>query len=191
MNLNSLGRSHCGQSVVGGAVETFRQVAQRVDDLGSDEPGTEHRHADSARSQFAAQALRKRDNAIFGYVVWDGRCREEISPAMDAVDTMCPPSPMLFDQRTENLDPPDDRHQIDAERPVPCRVGPSAIGPAAAYARVVDENVHLAITGDRRVRRRFSSDFSETSALTPSTSALVRFSLRPPSRAPLPRCRRA
>ena len=83
---------------------------------------------------------------------------------------------MLFDQRAGNLDSPDDRHQIDAERPIPSGVGPCAVGSAAAHSSIVDENVHLAIAGDRGVGRRLSSALSETSALTPSTSALVRFS---------------
>ena len=61
---------------------------------------------------------------------------------------------MPFDQRAENLDPPDDRDEIDAKRPVPSRVSPSSIWPAATHARVVDENMHLAITGDRGVGRR-------------------------------------
>jgi hypothetical protein len=56
---------------------------------------------------------------------------------------------MLLDQRPENLDPPNGRHQVDAHGPVPRRLGPGAIRPTAADARVVDEDMHLAIAGSR------------------------------------------
>jgi hypothetical protein len=56
---------------------------------------------------------------------------------------------MLLDQRSENLDPPNGRHQVDAHGPVPRRLGPGAIRPTAADARVVDEDMHLAIAGSR------------------------------------------
>src|SRR3984957_7463922 len=42
---------------------------------------------------------------------------------------------MLLDQRPENLDPPNGRHQVDAHDPIPRRLGPSAIRPTAADAR--------------------------------------------------------
>ena len=83
---------------------------------------------------------------------------------------------MLLDQRPENLDPPDGRHQVDAHRPVPRRLGPGAIRPAAADARVVDEDMHLAVAGDRGCAAAASSALSETSAFTPSTSTLVSLS---------------
>ena len=52
---------------------------------------------------------------------------------------------MAFEQRPENLDAPDDAHQIDADRPVPARVIPFAIAAPAADAGIVDEDMDLAI----------------------------------------------
>ena len=56
---------------------------------------------------------------------------------------------MLFYQRPENLDPPNGRHQVDAHGPIPRRLGPGTIGPTAADAGVIDEDMHLAVAGSR------------------------------------------
>ena len=123
-----------------------------VHDVRADEPGAEHRHANPVRRQFAAQALRQRDDAVFGHIVGIAARRDEPRDGRGRHDV--PALAVTFDQRAENLDPPDDRHQVDADRPVPRRVGPGAVRGAAANACVVDENMHFAITRDGRVRRR-------------------------------------
>src|SRR5712671_4689849 len=68
----------------------------------------------------------------------DRCCRDDVSTLA-----------MLLDQRPENLDPPNGRHQVDAHGPIPRRLGPGAIRPTAADARVVDEDMHLAVAGSR------------------------------------------
>src|SRR5450631_1122167 len=73
----------------------------------------------------------------------------EIRPAIEAVETMCPPSPCCSINGPENLDSPNGRNQVDAHGPIPRRLGPGAIRPTAADARVVDEDMHLAVAGSR------------------------------------------
>jgi hypothetical protein len=64
-----------------------------------------------------------------------------------------------FDQRTENLEAPDHRHQVDAENPIPACISPVTIDAAAAHARIVDQYVDSAIPRDGRVRSRLKFAF--------------------------------
>jgi hypothetical protein len=59
-----------------------------------------------------------------------------------------------FDERAKNLDPPDYRHQIDAESPIPTCIGPSAVATATSNPRIIDQNMDLAISRDGGVRCR-------------------------------------
>ena len=59
---------------------------------------------------------------------------------------------MRLDQRTENLDAPNHRRQIDAENPIPTCICPVTITPAAGDPRIVDENMDLAVARDGGVR---------------------------------------
>jgi hypothetical protein len=58
------------------------------------------------------------------------------------------------DQRGEDLDPPDYRHEIDAKGPIPAGVCPAAVTRATRHPGVVHEDVDLAIAGDRRIGGR-------------------------------------
>src|SRR5207248_11214919 len=111
------------------------------------EPWTQHRYANPSGREFTPQPLGQRDNAILGDVVCIALPRNKASDRGrgDDVSTLA----MLLDQRPENFDPPDGRHKVDAQSPVPRRLGPGAISPTAADARVVDEDMHLAIAGGR------------------------------------------
>src|SRR5260221_260222 len=121
-----------------GAGEARRQVAARSGDLGADEAGAEHRHADATGRQLEPQALRQRDDAVLGYVVGDAVAGDQASDRGGRDDV--PALAMPLDQRSEDLDAPDHRHQIDAERPVPAGVGPGPVRPAAADAGIVDQD---------------------------------------------------
>ena len=73
---------------------------------------------------------------------------------MEAVETICPGASAFSISGPKISTPRDYRHQIDAERPIPQRVVPHPIWPAAADTGVVDEDVDGAEALDRRVRRR-------------------------------------
>src|SRR5713226_3313982 len=60
---------------------------------------------------------------------------------------------VAFDQRAEDLDPPDDRPEVDAQRPVPRGIAPGAVRTAAADTGIVDQDMDLAIAVDRGLRR--------------------------------------
>jgi hypothetical protein len=59
---------------------------------------------------------------------------------------------MRLDQRTENLNAPNYRHQIDAENPIPTCICPMTVTPAAADPRIVDENMDPAVPRHGGVR---------------------------------------
>jgi hypothetical protein len=59
-----------------------------------------------------------------------------------------------LDQRAEDLDAPDDGPQVHAQRPVPRGIAPHAVGPAAADAGIVDQDVDLAVARESGLGRR-------------------------------------
>src|SRR5665213_4468389 len=132
-----------GRHGPGGALEAPGQIAGRIHDPGTDEARTQHRDADPARREFGPQALGKRHDAVLGHVV--GAATPGNQPrdrgGGDDLATLA----VRLDQRPEDLDSPDHRHQIDPDRPGPGRVGPRAIRAAAAHAGVVDQHMNLAI----------------------------------------------
>src|SRR5271165_6056751 len=105
------------RTAVGRRAESLRQVAVRVHDVGPDEARTQNRYADPARGQLEPQALRQRDDAIFGDVVGHALTGDQAGDRGGGDDVAA--LAVLFEQRPENLDPPHDGHQIHADRPIP------------------------------------------------------------------------
>src|SRR5215467_10503313 len=74
----------------------------------------------------------------------------EISPAMDAVETICPPSPCASMSGPKISIP--QITDIRLTPRVPTCIGPMAVAAATANPRIVDQNMDLTISRDGSVR---------------------------------------
>src|SRR3954447_10462147 len=124
--LDELGAgSFCRRSVADSPSKSLRNVAPRVHDLRADDARTQNGHPNLPRRQHVTHPLGQRHYSIFAHIVRQTWSRNQSGDARRGNNL--PYFAVRFDQRTEKLEAPDHRHQVDAEGPVPAGISPLAV----------------------------------------------------------------
>src|SRR3954470_19334370 len=145
--LDELGAgSFCRRSVADSPSKSLRHVAPRVHDLRADDARTQNGYPNLPRREHVTHPLGQRHHSIFAHIVRQTWSRNQ--PSDGGRGDNLSSFTVRFDQRTENLEAPDHRHQVDAEDPVPACIRPLTIGAADAHASIVEQYVDSAVPSD-------------------------------------------
>src|SRR5258708_21403034 len=132
-------RSFCRRQTADLPGEPPRHVATEIHDLSADDARTQHGYPDSPRRERLTHSFGQSHHSIFSHVIL--RTSSSNQPEGGRRGNNLASFAVRLDQRTENLDAPNHRHQIDAENPIPTCICPMTITPAAADPRILDENM--------------------------------------------------
>src|SRR5262249_57574222 len=109
--------------------EPVGEVAKKIKYLSADNARTQDGYPDFPRRERLTQSFGQSHYSIFGHIIL--RTSSSNQPEDGRRGNNLASFAVRLDQRTENLDAPNHRHQVDVENPIPTRICPITITPAA------------------------------------------------------------